>query len=103
MESMVNLIVSLISGIVGGNIAGAAMPDKSLGALGNSVAGFFGGGIGGYILQAIGLFSSVAGAGQATTGLDIGQILGNIGGSGVGGAVLMIVVGLIKNAMQKNS
>ena len=31
---MTSLIVNLISGAVGGNAAGAAMPDKSLGTLG---------------------------------------------------------------------
>ena len=36
---IVNLLISLISGVVGGNIAGAAMKDKSLGGLGNSIAG----------------------------------------------------------------
>jgi len=44
---MTGLLVSLISGAVGGNVAGAAMQDKSLGTLGNSLAGIFGGGIGG--------------------------------------------------------
>ena len=39
-----NLIISLISGIVGGNIAGAALPaDKNLGGLGNTITGIFGG------------------------------------------------------------
>jgi len=33
------LIISLVCGAVGGNIAGALMKDKSLGTLGNSLAG----------------------------------------------------------------
>ena len=40
-----NLLISIISGIVGGNVAGAAVPaDKNLGALGNTISGIFGGG-----------------------------------------------------------
>lgn len=35
---IVGLLISVISGAVGGNIAGAAMQDKSLGTLGNSIA-----------------------------------------------------------------
>jgi hypothetical protein len=31
--------------------------------------------------------------------LDIGSIIGNIAGSGVGGAILMAIIGLIKKAM----
>jgi hypothetical protein len=34
-------------------------------------------------------------------GLDIGSIIGQIAGGGVGGAIIMIVVGLIKQAMAK--
>lgn len=102
---IVQLIISLISGVVGGNIAGAAMPeDKNLGALGNSISGLFGGGIGGYILKALGVLATAGTATAATgaaPGLDIGSLLANIGGSGVGGAVLMIIVSLIKSALQK--
>lgn len=103
-----SLLVSLISGAVGGNVAGAALPDKSLGALGNSLSGLVGGGIGGSLLQILGVIATQA-AGAATntagtaaaSGLDIGSLLGNIGGSGVSGAILMIVVSLIKNAMSQ--
>lgn len=102
---ILNLIISLISGIVGGNVAGAAMPDKSLGGLGNSISGLLGGGIGGYILQALGVLGHMGAQGAqqaASTGLDIPSILANIGTSGVGGALLMFIVGLIKNATQKS-
>ena len=45
-----SLIIEAVSGAVGGNVAGAAMKEKSLGAIGNSLAGLVGGGIGGTIL-----------------------------------------------------
>jgi uncharacterized membrane protein YeaQ/YmgE (transglycosylase-associated protein family) len=89
---LVALIVNLISGAAGGNLAGAALKDQSLGTLGNSIAGIVGGGLGGMILQALGLY---AGGG----GLDLGSLLSNIASGGVGGGVLMVVVGLIKAAM----
>jgi uncharacterized membrane protein YeaQ/YmgE (transglycosylase-associated protein family) len=87
-----SLIIDLISGAVGGNAAGAAMPDKSLGTLGNTIAGLVGGGLGGQILQA--LLPALAGGGS-----DLGGILGNIAGSGIGGGLLMMVVSLLKNAL----
>jgi hypothetical protein len=92
-----SLIVELVSGAVGGNVAGAAMKEKSLGTAGNSIAGIVGGGIGGAILQAV-MGGGAAGAGGA---LDMSNILSNVGGGGVGGAVLMIIVALIKNQMAK--
>lgn len=97
---VVNLLISLLSGAAGGNVAGAAMPDKNLGTLGNTLSGILGGGLGGYLLQALNLFGTAT---QATggTGLDLGSIIANIGSSGVGGAVLMAIIGLIKNSMEK--
>ena len=41
--TLINLIIQLISGAVGGNIAGVALKDYSLGTLGNSIAGVVGG------------------------------------------------------------
>jgi uncharacterized membrane protein YeaQ/YmgE (transglycosylase-associated protein family) len=90
---IVGLIISLVSGAAGGNIAGAAMKDKSLGTAGNSIAGILGGGIGGAILQYLGFAASGQG------GIDIGSIVSNVAGGGVGGAVLLAVVSLVKNAM----
>ena len=49
--NIVSLIIQVISGAVGGNVAGAAMKESSLGTLGNSIAGIVGGGVGGTILQ----------------------------------------------------
>jgi len=48
---LVTLLISVISGAVGGNIAGAAMQDKSLGTLGNSIAGVLGGGVGAALIK----------------------------------------------------
>lgn len=103
----VQLLISVISGIAGGNIAGSAMKDSNnLGGLGNSIAGFFGGGIGGYILQALGLLgasgvAAATGSAPDAAHFDIGHLIGNIAGSGVGGAILTMIVSYIKNAMNK--
>lgn len=86
------ILMNLIGGAVGGNAAGSAMKNFSLGTLGNSVVGILGGGIGGQLLGALGV--GVGGDGSA---MDIGNIVGNIAGSGVGGGILMVVVGFIKN------
>jgi len=87
--TMMQLLVSLISGGVGGNIAGALLKNFSLGPIGNTIVGLIGGGAGGQLLSAMGVLQSSG-------------MVGDIAGSGVGGAVLMIIVGLIKNAMAKS-
>ena len=86
MESLLPIIIQLISGAAGGNIAGALMKNLSLGTAGNSIAGIVGGGIGGQLL-------SMIGAG----GMD--GIVGSLASGGVGGAVVMAVIGVIKKAM----
>jgi uncharacterized membrane protein YeaQ/YmgE (transglycosylase-associated protein family) len=89
-----SIMINLISGAVGGNVAGGVMKGKSLGTLGNSVAGILGGGVGGQILHALGV--SVAHGGT-----DLSSILGGIGSGGVGGAVALLVVALVKGLLGK--
>jgi uncharacterized membrane protein YeaQ/YmgE (transglycosylase-associated protein family) len=91
---IVNLIISLVSGAIGGNVAGAAMKDKSLGTLGNSLSGILGGGIGGAILQFLGLVTKDG-------GVTLTSILENIASGGVGGGILMAIIAAIKGAAAK--
>jgi uncharacterized membrane protein YeaQ/YmgE (transglycosylase-associated protein family) len=104
---ILNLIISLVSGAVGGNLGGLTVSDKNLGVLGNTIIGLIGGGAGDYIFKALGLFAATgaAGATGAPTGseLDLASILANIGVSGVSGGALTAVIALIKDAVQKKS
>jgi uncharacterized membrane protein YeaQ/YmgE (transglycosylase-associated protein family) len=90
-----DLIISLLGGAVGGNVAGSLLKNYSLGTLWNSVVGILGGGLGGQVLSALNLFV------HGGSGLDIGNIVGNIVSSGVGGGILMVIVGLIKKMVAK--
>jgi hypothetical protein len=92
-STIVNLIIQLIAGAIGGNAAGAWLKNISLGPLGNTISGAVGGGLGGTILQSI--IPALAGGG----GLDIGSLIGQLAGGGVSGAILTAIVGLIKNSM----
>ncbi|MDR9879033.1 hypothetical protein RJC98_27960 [Pseudomonas allii] len=90
MEMLISLLVQIISGAVGGNLAG--MTKQSLGTGLNT----FMGGVGGLILgQLLALFTGTAG-GEA---LDVAAVSSNIVGGGVGGLVLTWVVGFIKSKM----
>lgn len=81
------LIISLFTGALGGNLAGAALKKFSMGTLWNSVVGILGGGLGGHLLGML--------------GLDLSGIVGSIAGGTVGGGVLMVIIGVIKGAMKK--
>lgn len=93
---IVGLIINLVSGLIGGNAAGLALKDKSLGAIGNSIAGLIGGAAGGYILQAVGLLTTM---GMAD--MTVGSVLGHLGTGVISGGVLTAIVGFIKNAIVK--
>lgn len=93
MEEYLPLIVQLVSGAVGGNIAGSLLKNASFGKIGNSILGILGGGIGGYLLSFLGIDTS--------GGMDLAGILGSVAGGGVGGGVLMAIIGLIKKAISK--
>jgi len=95
--ALVKLIIELISGAVGGNLAGAASKDLNLGTLWNSVAGIVGGGLGGQILGAL------LGGGEAAASLDIGSIIQQVAGGGIGGAILLAIVGFIKNKLANSA
>ncbi len=91
MESgLMSWVTSLLSGAVGGNVAGALLKNQSLGTMWNSVVGVLGGGLGGQLLGAIGLAPG-------------GGIVGNVASSAVGGAVVMAIVGFVKKAMAKTA
>ncbi len=92
----VALFVQLISGAIGGNIAGSLLKKLSLGTIGNSIVGILGGGLGAVILNALGLNSG-------TGDMDVGSVIGSIAGGGAGGGVLLAIVGAIRNAMNKSA
>lgn len=93
------LIIQLVSGAVGGNIAGGLMKKSSLGTALNSVVGILGGVGGGQLLGMLGVGgAAAAGAG----GMDIGSIVSQVAGGGLGGGVLLAIIGFAKSAMAKS-
>ena len=78
--TLLNLIIQIVAGVIGGNAVGAGLKDVNLGTLGNTIAGAIGGAGGGQILQAI--IPVLAGATGGS--LDIGALVGQAAGGGVG-------------------
>ncbi|MBI6566914.1 hypothetical protein YA0745_09285 [Pseudomonas synxantha] len=90
MEMLISLLVQIISGAVGGNIAG--MTRQSLGTGLNT----FLGGVGGLVLGQIVAALTGTTHGEA---LDVAAVGSNIVGGGVGGLVSTWVVGFIKQKL----
>lgn len=91
----IDLIIQLLSGAAGGNLAGTVLKNLNMGWLWNSVLGIVGGGVTGQIL---GPMLGMAGA-AAKSGMGPMAILSSVLQGGVGGGVLMAVVGALKGMM----
>jgi len=77
------LITSLLLGALGGNIGGALIQKISLGAIGNSIVGIIGGGIGAQIFQSAAMTN---------------HLLASMIGGTAGGILVMVLVGIIKRS-----
>ncbi|MEM6306764.1 MAG: hypothetical protein AAF701_02100 [Pseudomonadota bacterium] len=90
---MEQLLVGLISGAVGGNVAGGLLKKIDQGVVINSIAGIVGGGLGGTILGQLGL--------GGAAGMDIAGIISQVAGGGVGGGVVLAAVSVIRGVLGK--
>jgi uncharacterized membrane protein YeaQ/YmgE (transglycosylase-associated protein family) len=88
------IIISLLSGALGGNVAGKLLSKYSMGPLWNSVVGILGGGLGAQLL-------GVLGVDLGGSEMNLMNVLGNVAEGGVGGGVLMAIIGVVKNMMKK--
>lgn len=95
MTGIFQINIQLVSGAIGGNAAGMAMPKPSLDSIGNSIAGIVGGGLGGQLLGLLGIGVSTGG------GISLESIIASVLGGGVGGGALMAIAGAIKNAVSR--
>ena len=89
--TLINLIIQIIAGVVGGHAAGATLKDFTLGRIGNTIAGAIGGAAGGSLLQE--MIPTLA---SAASNVDIMALIGQVVGGGVGGAILAVLAGVTK-------
>ncbi|WP_299046985.1 hypothetical protein [uncultured Tateyamaria sp.] len=87
------LIIGLLSGAVGGNVAGSLLKNLNQGVLINSLSGIVGGGLGGTVLSMIGA--------HAGGGMDLAGILSQVLGGGIGGGAVLAIVGLLRKQLGK--
>lgn len=99
METLLPLIIQLVSGALGGNVAGSLLKNISLGTLGNSIAGAVGGGLGGTLLGP--LLTGGAPLIGAEGGLDVMSLVSQLVSGGAGGGLATVVVGLIRSMLAK--
>lgn len=95
MGNIINILIQLVSGALGGAGAGKLMPKLSLGKIGDILAGILGGVGGSQILGLLGV------GGGTAAGVDFASILTSILGGGVGGGALMAIISTVKDMLAK--
>ena len=89
--TFIHIIIAIIAGGIGGYAAGAPLKNCTLGGLGNTIAGAVGGVVGGQLLQEL-----VPALAKAGSNIDIGALVGQVVSGGAGGAILTVLVGMMK-------
>ena len=89
----------LFSGAAGGNIVGGFLKNFNLGSVGNSLAGFVGGGVGSLII------GNLLGLPMPASGVDPdgAALLGLVLGGGAGGGILTIIVAMLQKALTRQA
>lgn len=95
MENLVPLLIQLIGGAVGGN-AVALLKNIDLSKVIATICGLIGGVAGGQLAVVMDLITKIFGEGG-------GGLVGHGVASAGGGAVLTLIIGLIKKAMAKSA
>ena len=94
MDTWLPIVIQLVAGALGGNLAGSRGQGSGMGATGNTLAGAAGGLGLAPLLQLLGL-----GAGGGA--LDVGSLLTSVLGGGVGGGVLTAILGAVMGGTRK--
>jgi hypothetical protein len=103
METLLPIIVQIVTGIIGGQAVGAAVKQAAMSQLPKILSGAIGGVGGAAILGSLlgGGAIDPAAASAAVEGVGSALNLNNIVGGVGGGAILTAIVGAVMNAMKK--
>jgi hypothetical protein len=93
--TLMNLFIQIIAGIIGGHAAGAVIKDCTVGAIGNTIMNTIMGAIGGVIGSLL-LQAAVPALAGSPGSVDIGALVGQVIGGGVGGFLLTVIAGGLK-------
>jgi len=91
---MVQILINLIAGALGGAAIGKSSPTFDLGTVGNIISGLVGGGVLGQIATLA--LPSILAAAQSGN-LSVGGVISQLVAGSAGGAILTAIIGAIKN------
>ncbi len=94
MDTWLSIVIQLVAGALGGNLAGRRGEGSGMGATVNTVSGAIGGLGLAQLLQLLGL-------GATGGALELAPLLTAVVGGGVGGAVLSAIAGAVMGGTRK--
>ena len=95
-----DLLISLIAGALGGNIAGGLLPRLNLGLLINSLSGVLGGALGNHALALLGV-GGLAQTPPDSAALDPAALITQLAAGGLGGGACLLAAGLLRNILTR--
>lgn len=99
--TMTNLLIQLVSGILGGHAAAVAAKDHSFGFIGHSIVGAIGGALSGLFLQTLAATMVTASGSLNEPRPAEAVMLQVLTGAAAGGSA-MLLVGLIKHGIDQH-
>jgi hypothetical protein len=99
--TLANLVIQVVTGILGGHAAAAAVKEHGFGLLGHTIAGAVGGGLSGCFLQTIAATVVTASGSVGEPTLVESAVVQGLTGA-VAGAAATLVVGLLKHSIDQH-
>jgi hypothetical protein len=99
--SMSNFIIQVVAGALGSHAAATAVNEHSFGSIGHKVTGALGGAFSGFFLQELAV-TMVTGSGSLNEPTAVENAVLQGGAGAASGACLMLIVGLIKHAIDEH-
>src|SRR3984885_4947024 len=96
-----NLVIQIITGILGAHFAATAAREHSFGSIGHTLAGAIGGGLSGYFLQKLAVTVVTANGSLNEISAADNVVMQGLAGIAAGGC-LTLVVGFIKHAIEQH-
>jgi uncharacterized membrane protein YeaQ/YmgE (transglycosylase-associated protein family) len=99
--TVANLVIQIITGILGGHAAAAVIKEHSFGVLGHTIAGAVGGGLSGFFLQTLAATVVTATGSVNEVRLLDNAIIQGLAGAAAG-ATVTLIVGFLKHSIDQH-
>ncbi len=99
--TLTNLLIQVVTGILGGHVAAAAAHEHAFGVVGHTLVGALGGALSGFFLQTYAAtVVTASGSLNEPTAVEMAVLQGLTGAAS--GGIFTLVVGFVRHAMEEH-